>query len=91
MFPRSTISVRASGAAPLRPLAHPEKLLTTKEVAALTGLSASFFHKRRIYGGGPKFLRLTSTGRIGAIRYRLPDILDWLASRECNTEGGRHA
>ena len=81
---------RASSAASLRPLAHPEKLLTTKEVATLTGLSASFFHKRRIYGGGPKFLRLNAHSKVGAIRYRLPDVLDWLAAGECNTEGGDH-
>ncbi len=79
-------SVHASSTAPLRPLAHPEKLLTTKEVATLTGLSASFFNKRRIYGGGPKFLRLNANSKIGAIRYRLPDVLDWLATRECVLE-----
>jgi len=90
MYPRSS-SFRASGTAPLRPLAHPEKLLTTKEVATFTGLSASFFNKRRIYGGGPKFLRLNANSKVGAIRYRLPDILDWLAAGECKNGSGDHA
>jgi len=83
-------SVRASGVAPLRPLAHPEKLLTTKEVANLTGLSVSLFNKRRIYGGGPKFLRLNANSKVGAIRYRLSDVNDWLASRECSNGSGDH-
>ncbi|WP_187326764.1 helix-turn-helix transcriptional regulator [Martelella lutilitoris] len=89
MNPNSS-SVRANGAASLRTFAYPEKLLTTKEVATLTGLSTSFFHKRRIYGGGPKFLRLNAHSKVGAIRYRLPDVLDWLAAGECNTEGSDH-
>lgn len=83
MQSQTSLSPRPSNVAPLRPLAHPEKLLTTKEVATLTGLSVSFFNKRRIYGGGPKFLRLNANSKIGAIRYRLCDVLDWLAAREC--------
>lgn len=86
MYPQPS-SARAGSTALLRPLAHPEKLLTTKEVATLTGLSVSFFNKRRIYGGGPKFLRLNANSKIGAIRYRLSDVLEWLSARECNAEG----
>jgi predicted DNA-binding transcriptional regulator AlpA len=91
MQSQTSPSVRASSTAQLRPLAHPEKLLTTKEVAKLTGLSASFFHKRRIYGGGPKFLRLNANSKIGAIRYRLSDVNDWLSARECNVGDDFHA
>lgn len=64
----------------------PEKLLTTGQVAQLTGLSESYFEKGRIYGYGPSFIRLRPKSRSGAIRYRPEDLRRWLAERECNPE-----
>lgn len=59
------------------------KLLTTKEVATLTGFSTSYFEKGRIYGYGPKFLRIR-----GKILYRLEDVENWIMAHECEPQGG---
>lgn len=72
----------ASTPAEIRQPANPEKLLTTGQVATLTGMSMSWLEKGRIYGWGPKYLRLSA----GAIRYRWSDILTYLQDRECNPE-----
>lgn len=72
----------ASAPAEIRQPANPEKLLTTGQVATLTGMSMSWLEKGRIYGWGPKYLRLSA----GAIRYRWSDILTYLQDRECNPE-----
>ena len=61
-------------------------LLTTKEVAKLTGLSTSYFEKGRIYGYGPKFIRLQATGKNGKILYRLDAVEEWLAAQEREPE-----
>lgn len=55
-----------------------EKLLTTKEVAALTGLSRSWFeHQRWLQSqAGPKWVKL---GR--AVRYRRADVEQWLEAK----------
>ena len=61
--------------------------LCTKEVAAYTGLSESFFEKRRAKGGpkdGPAWYRL---GR--KIRYKKQDVDLWLEARRCAPEGGQ--
>lgn len=63
-----------------------KELLTTKEVATLTGFSASYFEKARIYGYGPKFLRVQSTGKTGKILYRRAAVENWLAAQECDPE-----
>lgn len=70
-----------------RQTAHPEKLLTTGQLATLTGLSQSYFEKGRIYGYGPNFVRLRPESRSGAIRYRPEDVRRWLDNRECSPEG----
>jgi predicted DNA-binding transcriptional regulator AlpA len=62
------------------------ELLTTKEVATLTGFSESYFEKARIYGYGPTFLRVRSTGRTGKILYRRAAVDAWLAAQECDPE-----
>ncbi len=72
----------ASTSALIRQPANPERLLTTGQVATLTGMSMSWLEKGRIYGWGPKYLRLSA----GAIRYRWSDILTYLKERECNPE-----
>ncbi len=48
----------------------PTKLLTTKQLPAITGLSQSFFEKGRIYGYGPQFIRIKSGRRAGKVLYR---------------------
>jgi excisionase family DNA binding protein len=40
------------------------------------GVSKSTLEKLRVYGGGPKFLKL---GRL--VRYRIEDLEQWLAER----------
>ncbi len=52
-------------------------LLSTKELSTATGLSASYFEKGRIYGYGPKFIRLKANGkpaRSSIVAKRLMDV-----------------
>jgi hypothetical protein len=65
------------------------RLLTTKQLPEVTGLSKSFFDKGRIYGYGPQFIRIASGCRAGKILYRLEDVERWLASRQCDPEAMR--
>jgi predicted DNA-binding transcriptional regulator AlpA len=74
----------ASTAVEIRQPANPERLLTTGQVATHTGMSESWICKGRIYGWGPKYLRLGAGGKSGAIRYRWSDILAYLQECECN-------
>ncbi len=62
------------------------EFLTTKQLPDITGLSQSFFEKGRIYGYGPKFIRISSGGRVGKILYRTKDVERWMGERECNPE-----
>jgi hypothetical protein len=55
-----------------------EPLLTEKRAAELLGVSVSWLQKGRCYGYGPPFIRLTSPR--GAIRYRLRDLEEYIAS-----------
>ncbi|MDB5693086.1 MAG: transcriptional regulator [Alphaproteobacteria bacterium] len=48
----------------------------TRGAAEYTGLAVSTLQKLRIFGGGPRYLKL---GR--AVRYRLEDLEGWLADR----------
>lgn len=68
----------------------PTKLLTTKQLPAVTGLSQSFFEKGRIYGYGPPFIRIRSGKRAGKILYRPADVELWLVSQEFNPEEACH-
>ncbi|WP_019172911.1 helix-turn-helix transcriptional regulator [Pseudaminobacter salicylatoxidans] len=63
------------------------RLLTTKQLPEVTGLSKSFFDKGRIYGYGPQFIRIGSGSRAGKILYRLEEVERWLASQERNPKG----
>ena len=65
------------------------RLLTTKQLPEITGLSKSFFDRGRIYGYGPQFIRIASGSRAGKILYRPEDVERWLAERECNPEEAR--
>lgn len=67
-----------------------KELLTTKEIATLTGFSESYFEKARIYGYGPTFLRVRSTGKTGKILYRRAAVEAWLAAQECDPEAYAH-
>lgn len=63
---------------------NPTKLLTTKELPDITGLSASWFEKARCHKIGPKYIKIGS----GKVLYRPEDIERWLAAQECDPEGG---
>lgn len=59
-------------------MADPKKLdlMTTVQVAEYTGMSVSFFEKRRCYKNSPTYVK------IGArVFYRRPDIDQWLEAR----------
>jgi len=62
------------------------KFLTTKQLPELTGLSASFFEKGRIYGYGPQYIRIKAGSRSGKVLYREADVLNWLTAQECDPE-----
>jgi len=70
----------------IRQPANPDRLLTTGQVATLTRMSESWVCKGRVYGWGPKYLRLGAGGKSGAIRYRWSDILHYLQEREYDPE-----
>ncbi|QGA58134.1 AlpA family transcriptional regulator [Brucella sp. 2280] len=70
--------------------AQRSRLLTTKQLPEITGLSKSFFDKGRIYGYGPQFIRIASGSRAGKILYRLEDVEFWLTSLQCDPEEARH-
>jgi predicted DNA-binding transcriptional regulator AlpA len=64
--------------------------LDTLAAAAYTGLASSTLEKLRVYGGGPRYLKLRRL-----VRYRQADLDDWLAahivsstSDELSCEGG---
>jgi len=61
-----------------------ERLLTTKELAELSGISVSFFEKGRVLGYGPPWFKLR-----GGVRYLYEDYLAWLA-RGRNLPGGSY-
>ncbi len=65
-------------------------LLTTKELSEATGLSKSYFEKGRIYGYGPKFIRLKATGKTGKVLYRHDAVEEWLTAQECGPEVCNH-
>lgn len=51
-------------------------LLKTREAATHIGLAVTTLEKMRVYGGGPKYLKL---GR--AVRYRIDHLEEWLDER----------
>lgn len=65
-------------------------LLTTKQLPGITGLSKSFFEKGRIYGFGPKFIRIQSGKRTGKVLYRLEDINRWLSDQAFDPQVCNH-
>lgn len=67
------------------------RLLTTKQLPQLTGLSASYFEKGRSYGYGPPFIKIKSGKNRGRVFYRRAALEDWLRSQEHCPEGGHNA
>ncbi|MBL4929024.1 helix-turn-helix transcriptional regulator [Fuscibacter oryzae] len=65
-------------------------LLTTKQLPEITGLSVSFFEKGRIYGYGPRYIRIQSGAKAGKVLYRREDVENWLIAQACTPEAGRH-
>lgn len=84
--PRARVRA-ANNHADIRQPANPQKLLTTGQVATLTGMSQSWLEKGRIYRWGPKYLRIGSDRKGGAVRYRWSDVLEYLAGCEHDPEG----
>lgn len=66
----------------LTPRTNKEELLTTKEVAALTGFSASYFEKGRIYNYGPTSFKVRGSGKGGKVLYRRSAVEAWLTAEE---------
>lgn len=58
----------------------PRRILRTREAAAYLGVSAAYLEKKRMKGGGPRFVRLG--GRV--VGYELQALEDWL--RECASD-----
>lgn len=52
-------------------------LVNEKKAAELLGVTHWFLKKRRVEGGGPKFVRVSSR----CIRYRVRDLEEWAADR----------
>lgn len=64
------------------PLSNNLELLSIPEAAKFLGVHRSFLDRRRVAGGGPRFMRLSA--RI--IRYSTQDLIAWLErSRRANT------
>ena len=53
--------------------------LDTKQAAQLLGVSASWLAKARIFGGGPKFIKIG--GPHGRVLYDVSVLHDWTRSR----------
>lgn len=56
---------------------HDDQYLDENGAAALIGLSTSYLQKLRVRGGGPVFSRPAAR----AVRYRVGDLLAWMASK----------
>jgi predicted DNA-binding transcriptional regulator AlpA len=67
---------------------HPDEYrkLRTADAATYCGLSASTLNKLRVFGGGPKYLKLGRT-----VCYDVSDLDSWLATkrRASTSDGGR--
>jgi excisionase family DNA binding protein len=60
--------------------------MTTVDAAAYTGVSRSTLEKLRVFGGGPRYLKL---GRL--VRYRQADLEEWLSVRAVSSTSDRVA
>lgn len=64
-----------------------DRMLTTREAAAYTGLARQTLAKLRCQGGGARFYRV---GGLRAVRYRQADLDDWLGSSFASTADADH-
>ncbi len=63
-------------------MTSPSELLTIQSAAAFLGVHRSFLDRRRVAGGGPRYIRMSAR----VIRYASDDLDAWLASnRRANT------
>ncbi len=63
-----------------------ENLLTTAEAAEIVRLSQAHLEKMRVYGRGPRFVRLGH-----AVRYRRADLAIWVESGIVEATAESHA
>jgi hypothetical protein len=63
----------------------PRKMLNTLEAAAYCGSSASTFAKLRLYGGGPRFVKLGHR-----VVYDPADLDAWLAAHRQSSTSEQH-
>jgi hypothetical protein len=59
----------------------PLPLLTERDVARVVNMSLASVRKWRLYGRGPKYIKINT-----AVRYRPEDVDIWIAT--CPTRGG---
>lgn len=60
----------------------PSDLLTIQGAAGFLGVHRSFLDRRRVAGGGPRYIRLSAR----VIRYAPDDLAEWLdGNRRINT------
>ena len=62
-------------------ISTPRRVLRTEAAATYVGLSPSTLEKRRLTGGGPRFIRLGAR----AVGYEIQALDEWL--RECASAG----
>lgn len=68
---------RAADVAEVIAVGEADQLLSTSELAELTGTSTQFWEIARSQGSGPPFVRLSPR----RVRYRRSDIVAWLRER----------
>ena len=57
------------------------RLLSTKQAADIIGCGESTLEKMRVFGGGPKYVKLSKSRR-GRVVYDPVDIEAWVADRK---------
>lgn len=87
----TTIQNRArQGAIPSHKMNSPqpvERFLNTAQAAHEIGMSKSWLEKGRVYFYGPPFVSLRRPGsKVGAIRYRLSALQQWVEDQQRNPE-----
>lgn len=73
-------------------MSFPPDLLTIQDAANYLGVHRSFLDRRRVAGGGPRFIRMSAR----VVRYSAIDLAEWLdLHRRMNTsepsESSTHA
>jgi predicted DNA-binding transcriptional regulator AlpA len=55
----------------------PKEYVSVRELAEVTGVSASTWNKRRMTGDTPPYVKVGAS-----VRYHLPTAKEWMASRQ---------